>query len=102
MSYEHVYADAMKALAKREGRTGKLPIKFSGGGPERTDITEAIMEVLVGEMTALQIAHAAGEKLGCRVDRKSVSYLLGTTLSSMVTYRRHFADQARYSKVNDQ
>ena len=82
-AYEGAYAGAMLRLAKKERRKGRLPLSPVGrGGPEVSDVSLAVMEVISGEMTSTEIAKAVSKRLGRRISTQTVLDRLRGCLST--------------------
>jgi len=89
---ERQYAAAMQRMCYAEGRTPKRRTDraYLRSKAMPDDISPAILDVLSGEMTAAEIARAAGEKLGRNVWPQGVRDRLEGKLSTLVEKRsRH-------------
>jgi len=89
---ERQYAAAMQLMCYSEGHISRPrgPVTTPPGKVMPDDISPAIIDVLSGEMTAAEIARAAGEKLGRNVWPQGVRDRLEGKLSTLVEKRsRH-------------
>ena len=89
---ERQYAAAMQLMCYAEGhiRRTRGPISPPPSKAMPDDISPAILDVLSGEMTAAEIARAAGEKLGRNVWPQGVRDRLMGKLCPLVEKRsRH-------------